>query len=118
LTLKLTDLRGTDDDLEIDKEILPVITDGKIGSNGKSTAIRMRDKWVTGVEYYGGDKIDPTTGDNVYYTDVVAYGDESNFAFYQAREYHESNSKNCPPIDVDKSQFWRKVAYSALTLTQ
>lgn len=116
LTLKLYD--KTNNNTLIDQETIPVITDGKIGSDGKSTAIRMRDKWVTGVEYYGGDKIDPTTGDNVYYTDVVAYGDESNFAFYQVREYHKSSLKNCPPIDADKNQFWRKVAYSALTLTQ
>lgn len=122
LTLKLTDLRGTsstDDDLEIDKEILPVITDGKIGSNGKSTAIRMRDKWVENAKYYGGDELDPDVGDNIYYTDVVAYGDESKFAFYQAKKYHISDSKNCPPSgDVEENEHWRKVAYSALTLTQ
>lgn len=117
LSIGLRDQRGTDslnDDIDLDIEVIPVITDGKIGSDGKSTAIRMRDKWVTGVEYYGGDKIDPTTGDNIYYTDVVAYGDESNFAFYQAKEYHTSDSKNCPP----NTDHWHKVAYSALSLTQ
>lgn len=102
------------DNLEIDREILPVIKDGKIGSNGtngKSTAIRMRGEWNSTTQYYGGDRPDQTTGNDIYYVDVVSYNNNGEMGLYQAKK---SNTNTAPT----KEDTWHKVEFSALNLTE